>query len=205
MLVKEVIAYLEEIAPLSFQESYDNAGLQTGSPEMEVSGAVLCIDVTEEVLDEAFRKRANLIISHHPLIFGGIRKLTGSNYVERIIIRAIQNGLAIYSAHTNMDAAPNGVSAMMAEKLGLADTRVLSPMEDQLRKLVFFVPHEQGEQVRKDIFEAGAGHIGEYDMCSFNTPGEGTFRGSAESNPFVGEREKLHSEFEELKKSPYYI
>ena len=163
---------------------------------MEASGALLCIDVTEAVVDEAIRKKANLIISHHPLIFSGIRKLTGSNYVERTLIRAVQNGLAIYSAHTNLDAARHGVSAMMAGKLGLEDIRVLSPMEDQLRKLVFFVPHGQAEKVRKDIFKAGAGHIGEYDMCSFNTPGEGTFRGSAKSDPFVGEKEKLHTESE---------
>ena len=178
MLVKEVIAYLEGMAPLSFQESYDNAGLQTGSPEMEAGGALLCIDVTEAVLDEAITKKANLIISHHPVIFGGIKKLTGSTYTERIIIRAIQNDLAIYSAHTNMDAAYQGVSAGMGKKLGLEDTRILSPMEDQLRKLVFFVPPAQAEKVRQAIFEAGAGKIGEYDMCSFNAPGEGTFRGS---------------------------
>jgi len=194
MLVKEIISCLETIAPLSFQEPYDNAGLQTGRPEQEVSGALLCIDVTESVLDEAIQKKANLIISHHPLIFGGIKKLTGSNFTERIIIRAIQNDLAIYSAHTNLDAAYRGVSGKMAEMLGLEHTRILSPMEDQLRKLVFFVPADKADNVRQAIFEAGAGHIGEYDMCSYSTSGEGTFRGSEDSNPYVGEKGKMHTE-----------
>ena len=194
MLVKDVIAYLETIAPLSFQESYDNAGLQTGSPDQTVNAALLCVDITESVLDEAILKKANLIISHHPLIFKGIQKLTGSNYTERLLIRAIQSDLAIYSAHTNLDAVYKGVSDKMAEKLELTGTRILSPMEGQLRKLVFFVPIDQASKVRQSIFEAGAGDIGEYDMCSFNAPGEGTFRGSGASDPYVGKRGELHTE-----------
>ena len=194
MLVREITDHIEAFAPLSYQESYDNAGLQTGDPEHEAKAALVCIDVTQEVIEEALRLGANLIIAHHPLIFSGLKKLTGTSYTERLVIMAIRHDLCIYAAHTNLDAVHSGVNHKMAEKLGLKHTAVLAPMADQLRKLVFFVPPDRAEAVRQEIFRAGAGHIGAYDMCSFNTPGEGTFRGSAESNPFVGERGTLHTE-----------
>jgi len=194
MLVKEVIDFLETIAPPAFQESYDNAGLQVGDPGQEATAALICIDVTEEVLEEAIRKKANLIIAHHPVIFGGIKKLTGSHFPERILIRAIQGGLAVYAAHTNLDAADGGVSDRLAKRIGLEKTRVLAPLKDQLGKLVFFVPPDKADKVRQEIFNAGAGRIGEYDMCSFSTSGEGTFRGSDNTDPYVGERGKLHTE-----------
>jgi len=194
MQVREITSHIESFAPLSYQESYDNAGLQTGLPEQEVRGVLICIDITDEVIEEALRLDANLIIAHHPLIFSGLKKLTGSNYTERLVIEAIRQNLSIYAAHTNLDAVHTGVNQKIGEKLGLKDAEVLVPMADHLRKLIFFVPHDHAETVRQEIFKAGAGHIGDYDMCSFSTPGEGTFRGSEESDPFVGEKGTLHTE-----------
>ena len=194
MQVREITDHIECFAPLAYQESYDNAGLQTGNPDQDVTAVLICIDVTDGVIEEALRLEANLIISHHPLIFSGLKKLTGSNYTERLVIKAIRNGLSIYAAHTNLDAVLSGVNHKMGEKLGLKDTGILAPMAEQLRKLVFFVPGDHAETVRQEIFKAGAGHIGAYDMCSFGVPGEGTFRGSEESDPFVGEKGIMHTE-----------
>ena len=194
MQVREITGHIESFAPLSYQEPYDNAGLQTGFPDEEATGALICIDITEDVIDEALRLEANLIISHHPLIFTGLKRLTGSNYTERLVIRAIRNNLSIYAAHTNLDGVIHGVNHKMAQKLGLKNTRVLVPKADHLRKLVFFVPADHAGAVRQEIFAAGAGFIGAYDMCSFSTQGEGTFRGSEDSNPFVGKKGTMHTE-----------
>jgi dinuclear metal center YbgI/SA1388 family protein len=194
MQVREITGHIESFAPLSYQEPYDNAGLQTGHPDQEVSAVLICIDVTDAVIEEALRLEANLIISHHPLIFSGLKKLTGSNYTERLVIEAIRQNLSIYAAHTNLDAVYTGVNHKMGEKLGLKNTGILAPMADHLRKLVFFVPADHTDMVRQEIFKAGAGHIGAYDMCSFSVPGEGTFRGSEESDPFVGEKGIMHTE-----------
>ncbi len=194
MQVREITGHIESFAPLSYQESYDNAGLQTGHPDQEVSAVLICIDITDAVIEEAVRLEANLIISHHPLIFSGLKKLTGSNYTERLVIEAIRQNLSIYAAHTNLDAVHTGVNHKIGEKLGLKNTGILVPMADHLRKLVFFVPEDHADTVRQDIFKAGAGHIGAYDMCSFSAPGEGTFRGSEESDPFVGGKESMHTE-----------
>ena len=194
MKAKEIISYIESFAPLSYQENYDNAGIQAGDPDQEVSAALLCIDVTEEVLQEAVRRKTNLIISHHPVIFSGLKKLTGSTPVERIIMEAIRKNVIIYSAHTNLDAVYQGVNFRIAGKLGLIKPIILSPVKGQLRKLVFFVPTDHAAELREKIFEAGAGHIGGYDMCSFNTPGEGTFRGSQESTPFAGKKGQFSTE-----------
>ncbi len=194
MKVKEISSYIESFAPLDYQESYDNAGLQTGDPEQEIQAALLCIDVTEEVLREAEKLGAGLIISHHPVIFGGLKKLTGASYPERIIMEAIRKRISIYSAHTNLDAVHQGVNYRIAAKMGLENVKILSPVKGKLRKLVFFVPVDNAAEVREAIFNAGAGKIGEYDMCSFNATGEGTFRGSESSDPFVGVKGKLHTE-----------
>lgn len=194
MQVREITSHIESFAPLSYQESYDNAGLQIGHPDQEVRGVLICIDVTDAVIKEALLLDANLIISHHPLIFSGLKKLTGSNYTERLVIEAIRQNLSIYTAHTNLDTVHKGVNHKMGEKLGLKDMAILVPMADHLRKLVFFIPVAHAEMVQQAIFKAGAGHIGAYDMCSFSAPGEGTFRGSDESDPFVGEKGTLHAE-----------
>ena len=196
MILNKIISVIEEYAPLSLQESYDNAGLVVGSPKMEVSKALICFDVTEPVIDQAIEIGANLIISHHPIIFGGIKKLNGKNYVERIVIKAIKNDIALYAAHTNLDNIINGTNKILADKLGLKNTRVLSPQNEVLNKLVVYVPKDHKEKVQKALFEAGAGHIGNYDNCSFESNGIGSFRALDGSDPFVGNIGKVHSEEE---------
>lgn len=196
MTVQDICKTIEDIAPLAYQESYDNAGLLVGDPKMEVTGGLITIDVTEEVVEEAIQKKCNLIVAHHPIIFGGVKRLTGRNYVERTVIKAIQNNIAIYAAHTNLDNITGGVNSKISEKLGLENCRILMPMDDELRKLVVFVPVEHAEKVRSAICDAGAGKIGNYDHCSYNSAGQGTFRAGEGSNPFVGEQGKIHFEEE---------
>jgi len=196
MQLKEITKYIESIAPLAFQESYDNAGLIIGHPEDEISGILITLDITEEVLDEAISKNLNLIISHHPIIFSGIKKLNGKNYTERCVAKAIKNDLAIYAAHTNLDSVFGGVNTKICEKLGLQNCHILAPMNDFLKKLVTFVPTAEAEKVRTALFEAGAGTIGNYDSCSYNLSGTGSFRGNELTNPFVGEKNQLHCEEE---------
>jgi dinuclear metal center YbgI/SA1388 family protein len=194
--LKKITEALERMAPLSFQESYDNSGLQVGDPEMEISGILIALDVTEELVEEAVRLGYNLIISHHPVIFGGLKSLTGRTAPERIVARSIREGIAIYSAHTNFDSIPEGVNKAMADRLGLQNLKILDARKDLLKKIVVFVPVEQSEALRQAMFEAGAGHIGAYDQCSFNLEGSGTFRGLEGSDPFVGIPGVLHEEAE---------
>lgn len=196
MKLSELISEIEKFAPPALQESYDNAGLLTGHPSMEIKGAVICLDSTEAVIDEAIRHGCNLVIAHHPIIFGGLKKINGNTYVERIVIKAIKHDVAIYAAHTNLDNVKQGVNAKIAEKIGLKNLRILSPKRSLLRKLVTFCPKDHAEKVRGAIFSAGAGHIGNYDSCSFNLEGAGTFRGNEHTNPFAGEQGKLHQENE---------
>jgi dinuclear metal center YbgI/SA1388 family protein len=194
MTVKDIASIIEDFAPLGYQESYDNAGLIVGSPASKVKGILLCVDVTPEVIDEAIAKDANLIVSHHPVIFSGLKRLTGANYTERSVIKAIENKISIYCAHTNLDSVWNGVSMTIAKKLGLNNLEILDPANDQLIKLITFVPHNEAEAVRLAMFNAGGGQIGEYDQCSYNLEGTGTFRASDEANPHVGEVGKMHQE-----------
>ena len=194
MTIKELSQIIETESPLAYQENYDNSGLQIGYPETEVTGVLITIDVTEEIIGEAIQKGCNFILTHHPLIFGGIKKLTGNNMVQRCVMRAIQNNIAIYACHTNLDKMKNGVSARMAKKLNLQNCQILSAEKNRLLKLVTFVPEQQAENVRQALFAAGAGTIGDYDCCSFNSRGEGTFRAAAGANPFVGEIGKMHTE-----------
>jgi dinuclear metal center YbgI/SA1388 family protein len=196
LFLSEIVGFFETLAPSALQESYDNAGLQTGDPSQVIHAALITLDVTEKVVAEAIRRGADLIISHHPLIFTGLKKLTGSSAVERTLIKAIQNNIAILAVHTNLDNASAGVNSKIAEKLGLKECRVLQPLPGKLRKLVTFIPAEQLDEVRKAVFEAGAGHIGAYDRCSFNLEGTGTFRGNEKTHPFVGEPGKFHTEKE---------
>ncbi|MEI7830987.1 MAG: Nif3-like dinuclear metal center hexameric protein [Prolixibacteraceae bacterium] len=194
MLLRNITDHLEKIAPLSYQESYDNAGLIIGDKSQDISSALIAIDVTEEVIDEAITHGYKLIISHHPLIFKGIKRITGSNEVERCLIKAIKNDIAIYAAHTNLDSIKGGVNSKICEKLGLEKCRILAPAQNQLLKLVTYVPENHVEIVRSALFEAGAGVIGNYDQCSFINSGLGTFRGNEDSTPFVGTVGVLHSE-----------
>lgn len=194
MKLKEIVGHLEGLFPPELQESYDNSGLVTGNGEMVLTGALLCLDITDEVLDEAIAKGLNLVISHHPLVFQGLKRLTGANFTERMVIKAILNNLALFSLHTNVDNLHTGTNAILAEKLHLLNPTILDPVAGTLRKLVTFVPVAHAEAVRSSIFEAGAGHIGQYDMCSFYQEGTGTFRASGGASPFVGKKNELHLE-----------
>ncbi|MFB6319998.1 Nif3-like dinuclear metal center hexameric protein [Saccharicrinis sp. FJH54] len=194
--VREITEVLEAFAPLALQESYDNAGLLVGDPDMNVSGVLITLDVTSEVLEEAIQHNLNMIVAHHPFIFSGLKKINGKNDIENCLITAIKNDIAIYASHTNTDAAANGLNQKFCDLLNLKNCRTLSPMNDALVKLVTFVPSDYAEIVRNAIFEAGAGHIGNYDCCSYNLEGEGTFRALEGTNPFVGLKGELHFEKE---------
>jgi dinuclear metal center YbgI/SA1388 family protein len=196
MQIKQITQYIESIAPLAFQESYDNAGLIIGHPEDEVSGVLIALDITEEILDEAIKKNANMIIAHHPVIFGGIKKLNGRNNIERCVAKAIKNDIAIYAAHTNLDSVIGGVNSKICDKLELLNCQILAPLPNFLKKLVTFVPIADAEKVRKAMFEAGAGSIGNYDSCSFNLDGTGSFKGNNQAHPYVGLKNIIHFEEE---------
>lgn len=197
MLISEITSYLETIAPPSLQESYDNSGLLIGDPRKEVEKVLVCLDVTEEVIEEAAEKGCGLVIAHHPLIFSGLKRLTGKNYVERTVISAIRKNIAVYAIHTNLDNVASGVNRRIGEKLGIKTMRILSPKSSLLNKLVVFVPGAHTEEVMNAMFAAGAGRIGGYDECSFRSEGSGTFRGGDETDPFVGEKGHRHTEPEE--------
>lgn len=194
MKVKEVLSNLEKWAPLPLQESYDNSGLIVGDADAEVTGILVSLDCTESVIDDAIAQNCNLIVSHHPIVFKGLKRLTGSNYVERTVLKAIKNDIALYAIHTNLDNVQTGVNQRIADRLNLVNREILAPKKEHLRKLVVFCPHQHAEAVRSAMFDSGAGGIGDYDECSFNLKGEGTFRGLDNSNAYVGEKGKRHTE-----------
>lgn len=184
--IKDVAAYLESLAPRALQESYDNTGLLIGDPHTGVLGVLVTLDCTESVVDEAIALKCNLIVAHHPIIFKGLKKLTGQTYVERTVIKAIKNDVAIYTAHTNLDNVYQGVNKKIAEKIGLKNTKVLAPRIGTLSKLVTFVPKEHLEAVTNQLHEAGAGQIGNYKNCSFQIPGTGIYQPTDNAKPFIG-------------------
>lgn len=196
LTIRDIISVIEDFAPLALQESFDNCGVQVGDVHKEAKGVLLTLDVTLEVIKEAIDKKCNLIIAHHPITLSGIKSLTGASLAEKILIKAIENSITIYAAHTNMDSVKKGVSAVLANKIGLINQQILNPVTNQLVKIVTFVPHQQAEEVRQAMFKAGAGHIGDYDSCSYNLKGEGTFKGGDSTNPFAGKAGKLHTESE---------
>ncbi len=196
MKLSEIIKVLESFAPLQLQESYDNAGLIAGISEMEVKAALLTVDCTEEIIDEAIATNCNLVIAHHPIVFSGLKKINGKSYVERTIIKAIKNDIAIYACHTNLDNVQHGVNKMIADKIGLLKTKILSPKKSLLKKLFTFVPNESAEVVRNALFEAGAGNIGNYSEASFNAEGFGTFKAGERTNPHKGSKGIRHHEDE---------
>lgn len=195
MQVQEIITLIEKHAPLSLQEDYDNAGLICGNFSNEVKAILLCTDITEEVIDEAIANGCNLIISHHPLIFQGLKNLLPDSYIKRCVLKAIRHELNLYAAHTNLDAVLEGVSGRMADKLGLIRQRILKP-EGRLFSLSFYTPEAEAERVREAVLNTGAGHIGQYSRCSYNSCGEGTFFPEETTHPFCGEKGKLHTEKE---------
>src|SRR6188768_2494966 len=196
MKIKDVIASLEAMAPLSLQENYDNAGLITGDENAECTGILVSLDTPSAVVDDAIKKDCNLIVSHHPIVFSGLKKITGKNYVQKAVIKAIKNDIAIYAIHTNLDNVINGVNGRIAELLGLKNISVLAPKENQLKKLFTFIPTTHTDKVRQAIFDAGGGHIGNYEECSFNVEGFGTFKGDLNTHPYAGKPGKLHIENE---------
>ncbi len=187
-------AWLEEQVPLSFQEDYDNSGLQVGDPSQEVSSVLLTVDVTPEVMAEAASSGCDLVLSHHPLIFRPLRRLAWGSNSETCAAMAVMNRIAVYSAHTSLDNLGRGVSHILAEKLGLRDIRVLEPLQGRLLKLITYVPSSHAGSVREALFGAGAGHIGNYDRCSFNMQGEGTYRAGEGTDPFLGSVGECHTE-----------
>ncbi len=186
MLASDIIAVIEDFAHPTYQESYDNSGLQVGDRNAEVTGVLLTLDITEAVIDEALAHGCNMIVAHHPIIFSGLKKLTGRSYVERIVEKAIKRDVLLYAAHTNLDNARAGVNAIIAEKLGLEKTSILQMMRTTLRKLYTYAPQSAAEQVREALFAAGAGDIGKYKECSFNMPGTGTFKPDEDAKPKIG-------------------
>lgn len=189
--IKDVTHYLEALAPKAYQESYDNSGLITGNPSAEVTGILVTLDCLETIVDEAIANRCNLIVAHHPILFKGLKKLTGQNYVERTIIKAIKNDIGIYAIHTNLDNVDWGVNKKIADILGLKNTRVLAPKPDTLLKLTTFVPTQNKEKILAALHAAGAGNIGNYSNCSFQVMGEGTFLPNEKSNPAIGNKGEL--------------
>ncbi len=196
MKIQDITSFLENVAPGYLQESYDNAGLIAGDQQWDCTGIITSLDATEAVVAEAIEKKCNLIVAHHPIIFSGLKKITGKNYVEKTIIAAIKNNIAIYAIHTNLDNLIEGVNGKMADMLGLINRQILQPKKGLVRKLSVFVPEEYAEKVRQAIFEQGGGQIGNYSECSFNVGGEGTFRAGADTNPFVGKIGESHKEKE---------
>jgi len=194
--IKDVISYLEKEIPLALQEDYDNCGLQTGDPEDVLSGILITLDVTPEVIEEALQKKCNFIISHHPITLTGIKKMTGDTMPVKIFKEALTRKISIYSIHTNIDGLKKGVSGILGQKLGLINIKILSYTKKSLLKLVTFVPAEHADKVRNALFEAGAGKIGNYESCSYNIYGEGTFCGDETTNPYVGNKGEIHFEKE---------
>jgi dinuclear metal center YbgI/SA1388 family protein len=196
MKLAQLTAFLENLAPLAYQEDYDNSGLIVGQPNQEVNQALISLDCTEAVVDEAIATGCQVIISHHPIVFKGLKKFNSKTYVERVVEKAIRNNIALYAIHTNLDNVMMGVNARICETLGLTNFRVLVPKQNLLKKLVTYVPTAQAEQVRNALFHAGAGHIGNYSDCSFNAEGTGTFKAGEDTDPYVGEPGVRHHEEE---------
>ncbi|OJW70326.1 MAG: Nif3-like dinuclear metal center hexameric protein [Candidatus Amoebophilus sp. 36-38] len=191
--IKDITNYLESWAPLAYQEPYDNCGLLVGDPTTTVKGILICLDITENVLQEAKEKNCNLIIAHHPIIFQPIKKLTGASYVERCMIQAIRQDIAMYSLHTNLDNRIDGVNDAMAQQLGLQNLQILLPKPNTLQRLITFLPPAALELVREALHQAGAGHIGNYSHCSFNSVGTGTFQPNELANPYIGQSHQLET------------
>jgi len=196
MKIKDILNVIEQIAPIDLQEGFDNSGVQIGDVNQEAKAALLCIDVTEEVIDEAIALGCNLIISHHPLLFKAFKSLTGKGYIERCVMKACKHDIVVYAAHTNLDNAAQGVNYYLAKMLNLQNIRILAPMQKKLLKLVTFVPDDHLDNVRQALFNAGTGFIGNYDSCSYSVDGEGTFRAGEGADPFVGRIGEFHVEDE---------
>ena len=196
MIVQDVINHLEELAPLAYAEDFDNVGLLVGSNMQKVTGILVTLDTLEAVVDEAIEENCNLIVSFHPIIFQGLKKLTGKNYVERVVMKAIKHDISIFSIHTALDNALQGVNDMICNQLGLKNKHILIPKSETIKKLTTYVPKNEAEKLRSALFSVGAGGIGNYSDCSFNVEGYGTFKGNENSNPSIGQKGTSHIEDE---------
>ncbi|PWI30945.1 Nif3-like dinuclear metal center hexameric protein [Flavobacteriaceae bacterium LYZ1037] len=196
MIVQDVINHIEALSPLAYAEDFDNVGLLVGDKNSKLTGVLVTLDTLETVVDEAIESNCNLIVSFHPIIFKGLKKLTGKTYVERVVIKALKNDVAIYAMHTALDNSFLGVNAMICEKLGLTNRKILIPQPQTIKKLITFVPKNEAETLRNALFEAGAGSIGNYSHCSFNTEGIGTYNGNDDSTPTKGKKGETHFENE---------
>ncbi len=194
--IKDICNLLDSYAPPALQESYDNATLITGNPKDEVNAILLTLDATEEIVDEAIETGCNLIVAHHPIVFKGLKSFTGKNYVERTIIKAIQNNIAIYACHTNLDNVHTGVNKKICDVLGLVNTKILAPKSGTLKKLTVFVPKENTETLLQALYKAGAGQLGNYKNCSFRTEGMGVFEPNEAATPYKGEKNKVEQVLE---------
>lgn len=199
MLVKDIIKVIDTYAPPTYQESYDNCGLQVGDMMQEVTGVLISLDVTEPIVEEAIQRGCNMIVAHHPLIFSGLKSISGRTYVERVVQMAIKNDISIFAAHTNLDNMLRGVNGKIAEKLGLVNTTILAPKGGILTKLFTYAPADAADKVRNAMFAAGAGEIGKYRECSFNTTGLGSFRAAEDAHPAIGDAGGPREEIEEIK------
>ena len=192
MKIKDVTTILERLAPLSYQESYDNSGLIIGDRNDDLKSILITLDCTEEVLDEAIKNKCNLIVAHHPILFKSIKKLNGDNYVQRVIIKAIKNNISIYAIHTNLDNVMDGVNSTIANRLELINCKILQPKYDILKQLIVYCPESYSKKLKESLFSLGAGAIGDYEQCSFSSKGIGTFFPKNDSKPFIGEVGKVH-------------
>ncbi|EAY29594.1 Nif3-like dinuclear metal center hexameric protein [Microscilla marina] len=195
--VQQITKHLEDFAPRVYQESYDNSGLIVGDPAMKVTGVLVSLDTVETVVDEAIKRGCNMIVAHHPIVFKGLKKFNGRNYVERTVIKAIKHDIAIYAIHTNLDNVTGGVNFKIAEKLNLEKVQILAPKKQNQMKLTVFVPPSNVNALIDALSKAGAGQIGDYDHCSFRATGMGTFRGNKNTNPTIGVKEQLEEVKEE--------
>ncbi|HEY0092091.1 MAG TPA: Nif3-like dinuclear metal center hexameric protein, partial [Flavobacterium sp.] len=191
MQIKEIISILETMAPLAYAEDFDNVGLLIGNPESKATGILVCHDALESVIEEAVSKNCNFIVCFHPIIFSGLKKINGKNYVERVVLKAIKNDIAIYAVHTALDNHMDGVNKIFADALGLKNSTILIPKENFIRKLVTYTVPDNADKIRNAMFEAGAGTIGNYDHCSFNSNGFTTYVGNEDSNPVIGQKGEL--------------
>src|SRR5690554_7990915 len=196
MIVQDVINHLEALSPLAYAEDFDNVGLLVGDKNAKLSGVLVTLDTLETVVDEAIETNCNLIVSFHPIIFKGLKTLTGKTYVERVVIKALQHNIAIFAMHTALDNSILGVNNMICEKLGLTNRQILIPQSQTIKKLITFAPKSEAHTLRNALFEAGAGSIGNYNNCSFNTEGIGTYKGNEASNPTLGKKGEIHFENE---------
>jgi dinuclear metal center YbgI/SA1388 family protein len=196
MIVQDVINHLETYAPLAYAEDFDNVGLLVGNKKNTVTGVLVTLDTLEAVVDEAIENNCNLIVSFHPIIFKGLKKITGKNYVERVVLKAIKHDIAIYAIHTALDNHINGVNDIISNQLGLQHKKILIPQAQTIKKLTTYVPKDEAEQLRTALFSVGAGSIGNYDNCSFNTEGTGTYNANENAKPTKGQIGETHYETE---------